>query len=139
MLKNRIGLTRCRLDKLSTPDDAKDQFEKQAYTRRLPFASRKSTQTQGSTTLASTLGPTLLPPLLPPKVLVPSFCVVSNPIFCVKDIAYTELIVHVHKYLHETVNGLSLFLGRHSSDGSIDIVNGATRCPSGIAGLISVL
>ena len=67
MLKNRIGLTRCRLDKLSTPDDAKDQFEKQAYTRRLPFASRKSTKTQGSTTLtASTPGP-YSPPSSPPS------------------------------------------------------------------------
>ena len=89
------------LDEFSTPDDAKDQFDKRP-----------------TTLTASSIDPNLSFP----NDLIPSFHVVSNPIFCLKDLAYTKLIVHALKYRHDTVNGL--LLGQYSaSDAPIDIVD----------------
>ena len=115
------------LDKLSIPDDTKDQMDKQAYTRRLSFSSQYlassspsfQKSTQGPTTLTdSTID--LRPSF--PNELVPTFRVVSNPIFCLKDLAYTKLIVHALKYPRDTVNGL--LLGQYSaSDAPTDIVD----------------
>ena len=85
----------------STPDDAEDQFKTQA-----------STQKQ-----ASTLDPAL--PSTNPRL--PSLSGMSNPMFCLKDLAFTKIIVHGLKYPLKTINGL--LLGQYSAPGAFDIVD----------------
>lgn len=118
------------LDKLSIPDDIEDQIDKQAYTRRLSFSSQYlassspsfQKSTQGPTTLTAPTIDVIDPSPSFPNELVPSFRVVSNPIFCLEDLAYTKLIVHALKYPRDTVNGL--LLGQYSvSHATIDIVD----------------
>jgi hypothetical protein len=112
------------LDKRSTPDDTEGQFKMQAYTRRqsLPNPAPSSPSFLRSRQPTTVKVSTLDPPLPSSDLHLPGFRSMSSPIFRLKDLAYTKLIIHALKYPRESVNGL--LLGQlEASNAPIDIVD----------------